>query len=70
MCLLYAKETIKMTKKRMLTELTRDETAALVDRIDEVMSDEFSISNSSINMFWKCLDVGSRLTAPCGIEET
>ena len=50
-----------MTKKRILTELTRDEIASLVDRIEEVMSEEFSIANSSINAFWKCLDAGSVL---------
>ena len=57
MCLAYAKELIKMAK-RILTELTRDEIVALVDRIDEVMSDEFDIANSSIIAFWKCLDAG------------
>lgn len=58
MCLSHVKEMIKMAEKRRMSELSKDELEAFGSRINEVMSDEFSISASSIRMFWECLDTG------------
>lgn len=45
--------------KRNITDLTKDELDALVDRLNDVLGNEFGISEYSIDNFWRCLEVGS-----------